>query len=97
MRFPIEAKLKDGAPIRLSLADTNDVELLRRLYEVIVEEGTSYPHRRYPVEYNIQLVGVGGSSLSLFLYMDTYRKLYKETLRRLMKRNNCRFLYLKQV
>ncbi len=43
MRFPIDAKLKDGAPIRLALADTNDVEPLCRLYQVIVEEGTSYP------------------------------------------------------
>ncbi len=48
MRFPIDAKLKDGAPIRLALADTNDVEPLRRLYQVIVEEGTSYPHDRPP-------------------------------------------------
>lgn len=30
------------------LADQTDVEPLRRLYKVIVEEGTSYPHDRFP-------------------------------------------------
>jgi GNAT superfamily N-acetyltransferase len=48
MRFPIEAKLKDGSPIALVLADQRDVEPLRRLYGLIVEEGTSYPHDRLP-------------------------------------------------
>jgi RimJ/RimL family protein N-acetyltransferase len=48
MRFPVEARLKDGTPVRLSLADQRDVEALKRLYRVIVEEGTSYPHDREP-------------------------------------------------
>jgi L-amino acid N-acyltransferase YncA len=48
MRFPIEAKLKDGAQVQLVLADRRDVELFRRLYELIVSEGTSYPHERLP-------------------------------------------------
>lgn len=48
MRFPIEARLQDGTPIRLELADEQDVEPLRRLYRVIVEEGVSYPHDRMP-------------------------------------------------
>ncbi len=48
MQFPIIAKLKDGTPIRLLLADRHDVEPLRRLYRVIVEEGTSFPHNRFP-------------------------------------------------
>jgi GNAT superfamily N-acetyltransferase len=30
------------------LADERDVEPLRRLYRVIVEEGNSYPHDRFP-------------------------------------------------
>ena len=30
------------------LADNQDIELLQRLYRVIVEEGTSYPHHRFP-------------------------------------------------
>jgi RimJ/RimL family protein N-acetyltransferase len=46
--FPIDAKLKDGSPVQLVLADERDVEPLRRLYRVIVEEGTSYPHDRFP-------------------------------------------------
>jgi len=48
MKFPIDARLKDGSPVQLVLADQNDVEPLRRLYRVIVEEGTSYPHDRMP-------------------------------------------------
>ena len=30
------------------LADNQDIEPLRSLYRVIVEEGTSYPHDRFP-------------------------------------------------
>ena len=48
MQFPLTAKLKDGTPVRLLLADQHDVEPLRRLYRVIVEEGISYPHDRFP-------------------------------------------------
>lgn len=48
VRFPVEAKLKDDSPVQLVLADQQDVEPLRRLYRVIVEEGTSYPHERLP-------------------------------------------------
>ena len=46
--FPIEAKLKDGSPVQLVLADQQDVEPLCHLYRMIVEEGTSYPHDRFP-------------------------------------------------
>jgi len=48
MRFPAEAKLKDGTRIQLVLAGQADVEPLRRLYQIIVAEGTSYPHDRFP-------------------------------------------------
>ena len=48
MRFPVEARLKDGTPVQLALAGEQDVEGLRRLYRTIVEEGTSYPHDRMP-------------------------------------------------
>lgn len=48
MQFPVDAKLKDGTPIQLVLAGQNDVEPLRTLYRVIVEEGASYPHDRMP-------------------------------------------------
>ena len=46
--FPADAKLKDGSPVQLVLADQQDVEPLRSLYRIIVEEGTSYPHDRFP-------------------------------------------------
>jgi RimJ/RimL family protein N-acetyltransferase len=48
MRFPFDARLKDGTRIKLLLADRPDREPLRLLYKVIVEEGTSYPHDRLP-------------------------------------------------
>ena len=48
MQFPLDAKLKDGTPVQLVLAGHKDVELLRQLYHVIVAEGTSYPHDRFP-------------------------------------------------
>ncbi|HEX6825708.1 MAG TPA: GNAT family N-acetyltransferase [Nitrospiraceae bacterium] len=48
LTFPIDAKLKDGSPIQLVLAGNQDIESLRSLYRIIVEEGTSYPHDRFP-------------------------------------------------
>jgi L-amino acid N-acyltransferase YncA len=54
MQFPVDAKLKDGTPIRLVLAGPTDVEPLRALYRVIVEEGTSYPHDRLPDDEDFQ-------------------------------------------
>ena len=48
MPFPVEAKLKDGTRIQLVLAGQTDVEPLRQLYQIIVGEGTSYPHDRFP-------------------------------------------------
>ena len=50
LTFPVDAKLKDGSPVQLVLADNQDSEPLQRLYRVIVEEGTSYPHDRFPDE-----------------------------------------------
>lgn len=46
--FPIPSRLKDGSPIQLSLVDERHVEPLKALYRVIVEEGNSYPHDRFP-------------------------------------------------
>ncbi len=48
MRFPVEARLKDGTPVQLSLAGEQDADSLRQLYRTIVDEGTSYPHDRMP-------------------------------------------------
>jgi len=48
LSFPINATLKDGLSVQLGLADEEDVEPLRRLYRVIVDEGASYPHDRFP-------------------------------------------------
>ncbi len=46
--FPIQLNLNDGSPVQLSLADEHDIEPLKTLYRVIVEEGHSYPHDRFP-------------------------------------------------
>lgn len=48
LTFPVDAKLKDGSSVQLVLADERDVESLRQLYRVIVDEGNSYPHDRFP-------------------------------------------------
>jgi len=48
LSFPLQAKLKDGSPVQLVLAGERDVEALRALYRIIVDEGTSYPHDRFP-------------------------------------------------
>jgi RimJ/RimL family protein N-acetyltransferase len=52
LTFPVDAKLKDGSPVQLVLADNQDIEPLRSLYRVIVEEGTSYPHDHFPDQDN---------------------------------------------
>jgi L-amino acid N-acyltransferase YncA len=46
--FSVDAKLKDGSPVQLVLADNQDIEPLRNLYRLIVDEGNSYPHDRFP-------------------------------------------------
>jgi RimJ/RimL family protein N-acetyltransferase len=48
LTFPTAAKLKDGSPVQLVLAGEREVEALRELYRIIVDEGTSYPHDRFP-------------------------------------------------
>jgi RimJ/RimL family protein N-acetyltransferase len=48
LSFPVKAKLKEGSSVQLVLADERDVEPLRDLYQVIVDEGNSYPHDRFP-------------------------------------------------
>jgi hypothetical protein len=46
LTFPVDAKLKDGSPVQLVLADEQDVEPLRRLYWVIVDKGNCYSYDR---------------------------------------------------
>lgn len=46
--FPKVAKLKDDSPVQLTLADQGDIEPLKALYRIVVEDGTSYPHDRLP-------------------------------------------------
>ena len=48
LSFPVSVRLTDDSSIQLVLADERDVESLRRLYRIIVDEGTSYPHDRFP-------------------------------------------------
>ena len=38
----------DGSPVQLVLADNQDSEPQRSLYRIIVGEGMSYPHDRFP-------------------------------------------------
>jgi L-amino acid N-acyltransferase YncA len=62
MQFPIEAKLKDGTPVELVLADHRDWPALAALYERIVAEGTSYPHDRPLTQDQFQDYWVRGKS-----------------------------------
>jgi RimJ/RimL family protein N-acetyltransferase len=62
MRFPVEAKLKDGTPIELVLAGHADLPLLAKLYDRIVAEGTSYPHERLLTHDEFQDYWVKGKS-----------------------------------
>jgi hypothetical protein len=38
LTFPVDAKLKDGSSVQLVVADQQDVEPLRRLGRVIIEQ-----------------------------------------------------------
>jgi GNAT superfamily N-acetyltransferase len=48
LSFPIEATLKNHSPVQLVLAGDRDIKPLESLYRIIVDEGTSYPHDRFP-------------------------------------------------
>jgi hypothetical protein len=48
LMFPVQSNLKDGSLVQFSLAKEQDVDPLRALYRVIVEEGNSYPHDQVP-------------------------------------------------
>jgi len=60
IKFPIDTQLHDGSAVRLALATPEDVEPLRRLYEVIVDEGTSFPHELMPSNEDFQAYWFGG-------------------------------------
>jgi L-amino acid N-acyltransferase YncA len=60
IKFPIDTQLKDGSAVRLALAKPEDIEPLRRLYEVIVAEGTSFPHEQMPPNEDFQAYWFGG-------------------------------------
>src|SRR2546430_4172201 len=62
MDFPIEAKLKDGTPIQLTLADHRDSEPLRQLFQTLMEEGASYPHDRLPGQDDFMAYWFTGTS-----------------------------------
>jgi hypothetical protein len=57
MQFPLDAQLKDGRGIQFMLAAYHDIEPLRRLYRVIVDEGTSYPHNQFPAMRSFRTIG----------------------------------------
>ena len=50
LTFPFQSKLKDSSPVQLVLAGERDIEPLRALYRIVVDEGTSYPHDRFPAD-----------------------------------------------
>jgi L-amino acid N-acyltransferase YncA len=60
--FPIDTRLKDGSPVRLAVAEPKDVEAVRRLFKVIVDEGTSYPHEQSTPDKEFQAYWFGGDA-----------------------------------
>ncbi len=46
--------------MRLALAEPKDIESLRHLYKVIVDEGTSFPHEQMPSDEDFQAYWFGG-------------------------------------
>ncbi len=74
MQFPIEARLKDGTPVRLVLAGAADVEPLQRLYQIIVDEGSSYPHDRFPGQEEFMNYWFRGKSTVAAYLRDDMRK-----------------------
>ena len=70
MHFPLDAQLKDGTAIQFLLADTRDIEPLRRLYRVIVHEGTSYPHDEFPGDEEFQDYWIRGKSTVVVYLTD---------------------------
>ncbi|WP_442430555.1 GNAT family N-acetyltransferase [Nitrospira sp. T9] len=60
IRFPMDTQLKDGSAVRLALAEPKDIESLRHLYNVIVVEGTSFPHEQMPSDEEFQAFWFGG-------------------------------------
>ena len=46
--------------MRLALAEPKDIESLRQLYNVIVDEGTSFPHEQMPSDGDFQAYWFGG-------------------------------------
>ncbi|MCA9451148.1 MAG: GNAT family N-acetyltransferase [Nitrospiraceae bacterium] len=60
IRFPIDTQLQDGSAVRLALAEPKDIESLRQLYNVIVDEGTSFPHEQMPSDGDFQAYWFGG-------------------------------------
>ena len=70
MQFPLDAQLKDGSGIQFVLADTRDIEPLRRLYRVIVDEGTSYPHNQFPSDEEFRDYWIRGKSTVVVYLAD---------------------------
>ena len=70
MQFPLDATLKDGSGIQFVLAHDRDIEPLRRLYRVIVDEGTSYPHNQFPSDEEFQDYWIRGKSTVVVYLAD---------------------------
>lgn len=59
--FPTLTRLKDGSAVQLVPAGPQDIEALRHLFEVIIQEGTSFPHEQMPSDQDFQALWFGGS------------------------------------
>lgn len=73
MRFPVGAQLKDGTQIQLDLAGQENIEAVRELFHVVIEEGTSYPHDRLPEQEEFMEYWFRGKSTVAAYLLDRAR------------------------
>jgi L-amino acid N-acyltransferase YncA len=80
VQFPQIAVLKDGTPIELRPSDRSDWSALRALYEIIVQEGTSYPHDQIPGEEEFLDYWITGKFTVVACPQNCYKRDDKQTI-----------------
>jgi GNAT superfamily N-acetyltransferase len=78
--FPATTVLKDGTLIELRPADRSDFPFLRALYDVIVQEGASYPHDRVLSEEEFLDYWIRGKFTVVACPQNCYKSGDKETI-----------------
>lgn len=80
MPLPKDAVLKDGTAIHFRPVSRSDCAPLRALYDVIVEEGSSYPHDRVVTEEEFLEYWITGKFTVVACHKTCYKGESKETI-----------------